>query len=195
MTCVSCAMQTAGQAQTDTHSTFMRGLLFGVGGALIGLILYSAVGIITGLEIGYVSIAVGYVVGWAIMKGSSGVGGRRYQITALILTYAAVSLSAVPIGLAQLSKQNRQTEKTATVSSPGTPNVETTAAAASPEKPAVNLFAALAFFVFFGLASPILNLAEPLQGLIGLVILFVGLRIAWRLTAGQKIPVTGPFKV
>src|SRR5712672_3521067 len=71
MTCVPCAMQTSGHAQSDSSSTFMKALLFGIGGALIGLILYSAVGIMTGLEIGYVSIAVGYIVGRAIMMGSS----------------------------------------------------------------------------------------------------------------------------
>ena len=40
------------------------------GGATIGLILYSAFGIITGLEVGYLSLAVGFIVGkafaWAL---------------------------------------------------------------------------------------------------------------------------------
>ena len=35
----------------------------------------------------------------AIMKGTNGIGGRRYQIAAVALTYAAVSLSAIPIGI------------------------------------------------------------------------------------------------
>jgi predicted outer membrane lipoprotein len=57
-------------------------MIFGVGGAILGLILYSAFGIITGLEIGYLPLAVGYIVGKAVGMGSGGVGGRRYQIAA-----------------------------------------------------------------------------------------------------------------
>ena len=45
----------------DSHALFVRGLLFGVGGALLGLILYATVIISTHLEIGYVSLAVGYI--------------------------------------------------------------------------------------------------------------------------------------
>src|ERR1041384_1589419 len=78
---------------------FVRGLLFGTGGALAGLILYSLVGIVTGLAIGYVSLAVGWLVAKTMMMGSRGRGGRRYQITAVALTYASVSMAAVPIAI------------------------------------------------------------------------------------------------
>jgi len=83
----------------DSHGLFIRGLLFGIGGALLGLALYTAVGIITGLEIGLVALAVGWLVGKSIVTGSKGRTGRRYQIAALVLTYVAVSLSAVPIAV------------------------------------------------------------------------------------------------
>jgi len=53
---------------------------------------------------------------------------------------------------------------------------------------------ALAYLGFMGLASPFLDLQAPIHGLIGLVILFVGIQIAWKLTAGPPIPeVTGPY--
>jgi hypothetical protein len=44
-----------------------------------------------------------------------------------------------------------------------------------------------------GLASPFLELADPLHGVIGLVILFVGIRIAWRITQGTQHEILGPF--
>jgi hypothetical protein len=44
-----------------------------------------------------------------------------------------------------------------------------------------------------GLASPFLQLQDPIQGAIGLVILFVGIRIAWKLTAGRSVDIIGPF--
>jgi hypothetical protein len=40
--------------------------------------------------LGYISLAVGYIVGKAIMKGTRGIGSRRYQIAAVALTHAAV---------------------------------------------------------------------------------------------------------
>ena len=68
----------------DSHSAFVRGITFGVGGAILGLILYSGFGIVTGIEIGYLSLAVGFIVGKAIRMGSRGIGGRRYQIAVVV---------------------------------------------------------------------------------------------------------------
>src|SRR5262245_42257527 len=85
--CWDCAQKTEASLPQDTHGAFSRGILFGIGGAIIGLILYSVVGIVTGLEIGYVSLAVGYIVGRAVLLGTAGVGGRRHQIAAALLTY------------------------------------------------------------------------------------------------------------
>src|SRR6266446_7126240 len=108
MACSSCAERAQREVPVDTHAAFMRGLLYGGGAAILGLILYSAVGIITGLEIGYVSLAVGYLVGKAMKKGSQGIGGRRYQIAAALLTYAAVSMAAIPIALWPHNHETKQ---------------------------------------------------------------------------------------
>jgi hypothetical protein len=45
-----------------------------------------------------------------------------------------------------------------------------------------------------GLASPFLELQNPVNGILGLVTLFVGIRIAWQLTAGPKLEILGPFE-
>ena len=178
----------------DSHALFMRGLLFGAGGALIGLILYAAVGIITGLEIGYVSLAVGFIVAKAILMGSRGRGGRRYQIAAIVLTYMAVSVSAVPIGISQIIKDpakfsdNAQPSGTApspvTVASATPPSSPGGVPADTPEEPLTgsSILAAVVGLLFIGLVSPFLGLTTGASGLIGLVILAIGLRIAWRMT-------------
>src|ERR1700733_5489208 len=108
LTCAYYGEQAQLRTPKDSHQTFVRGLLFGVGGAVLGLIIYAGFGIITGLMLGYISLAVGYIVGKAIMKGTNGIGGRRYQIAAALLTYAAVSLSAVPIGISQIVKHQQE---------------------------------------------------------------------------------------
>src|SRR5262245_28265767 len=185
----------------DSHALFTRGLLFGAGGALLGLILYSAVGIITGLMIGYVSIAVGYIVAKAILMGSRGRGGRRYQIAAVVLTYMSVSVSAIPIGISQIV-QKPDAIKTTASATPGRPAVPGADGGAPiamttlppSEAPSSGGMAAAVVGLFvLGLASPFIGLFDGPSGLIGLVILAVGLRIAWRMTAALA-PVPAPAR-
>jgi hypothetical protein len=202
LACERCKEQLESQLPKDSHAAFVRGLIFGVGGAILGLILYSAFGIITGLEIGYISLAVGYMVGKAMRMGSRGIGGRRYQIMAVILTYAAVSMSAIPIGISQYTKEKKEKPQTRVQK---TPPADQESVSPSPEpgsgptpaaqtaKRKMNLGAALAGLAVLGLASPFLELQDPFRGVIGLVILLVGIRIAWQLTASPKIEILGPF--
>jgi hypothetical protein len=99
MICATCADRVKRGIPAEGGSSYMKALLFGAAAAVLGFVIYSAIGITTGLEIGYISLAVGYLVGIAMKKGAGGVGGRKYQITAAVLTYAAVSMSAIPISL------------------------------------------------------------------------------------------------
>ncbi len=221
LSCAYCGEQALLHMPKDSHQAFVRGLLFGIGGAILGLILYSAFGIITGLVIGYISLAVGYIVGKAMMKGSNGIGGRRYQIAAVLLTYAAVSMAAVPIGISQFVKQQKALKQgflkhaTPAAAPSGQPDQDSQpgAAATSVEsgesadtnnavptlqnppahKPKMGFGAAMGMLAIAGLTSPFLELQDPLHGIIGLVILFVGIRIAWKLTAGTPMAILGPF--
>jgi hypothetical protein len=183
LACASCAQKIKDQMSRDTHSAFGRAVLFGIGGAILGLVIYVAFALLTGLIAGIISLAVGYLVGKAMIKGSGGIGGRRYQIAAVILTYMAVSLAAVPIAVSLHMKQKNAQQQTQVVD----------AAAGEAPKPKMPLGRALGTLALIGLASPFLALSSPGQGLIGLVILFVGLRIAWRLTAGKPINIVGPL--
>jgi len=79
-----------------------------------------------------------------------------------------------------------------------TPSAEETTATNTPQGKkklaGAELVKGLAILAVVGLASPFLELASPLSGLIGLVILMVGIRIAWRIAAGAGTPVVeGPF--
>src|SRR5258706_2832899 len=154
MVCPTCVSNVQNSLPKDTHGAFMRAVLFGCGGALLGLIFYSAFGIITGLVIGYLSLAVGYVVGKAMMMGSKGIGGRRYQVVAALLTYAAVSTSAIPVAISMQSKQRqeqkqnlvdeqRQLEKESGQEPSQPPPAQSKPAAATATQPKVSLAAAL----------------------------------------------------
>jgi len=197
LACEHCTQQIKAQSPQDSHSTFVRAILFGIGGAILGLILYSAFSILTGIIIGYVSLAVGWLVGTAIKKGSAGVGGRRYQIAAVALTYAAVSLSAIPIGISYYLNQDRPKAKPANAATSAETSdfsSSTPSAAATPASPKKSFGTAIAALLFAGLASPFLELQGGLSGIIGLIILFVGIRIAWQMTAAPPLEILGPFQ-
>lgn len=163
--CAGCTERIRAKTPKDSHGAFARAILFGIAGALIGLALYVAFALATGLIIGWVSLAVGWIVGKAMHLGSGGVGGRRYQVVAVLLTYLAVAMSAVPIALYQNGRFHhiKMSE------------------------------AVLGRLAWIGIASPILELRDTVSGLIGLVILFVGIRFAWRFTARPTLQVSGPF--
>lgn|SRR5262249_55068332 len=133
---------------------FPRALVLGLVGAAIGCALYAGFVILTNIEIGYMSLAVGFIVAKLMMVGSKGIGGRQYQITAALLTYCAVSLSFIPIFL----------------------YVTKLPLSVVPMGKLLQL----------GLTAPFQELqTDTFRGLIGLVILFVGMNIAWKMTAGK----------
>jgi len=194
--CADCTRRLQEQLPQDSHQAFVRGLVFGVGAAVIGFILYVVFALTTGLVIGYVSLAVGYLVGKAIVMGSHGVGGRRYQVAAVLLTYMAVSLAAVPIAIS-VHMKHKSAQEQAQASDDAAGSAAATAGAAAPKPapaPAAKMgFArALGLLTVLGLASPLLALSDPMHGVIGLIILLVGIRIAWQLTAARPLDISGP---
>ena len=201
MACADCAGKARDELARDSHSAYVRGLLYGIGAAILGLILYATFAIVTGIVIGYASLAVGWMVGKAMMKGSNGVGGRRYQIAAVLLTYAAVSMAAIPIWIhyagehkQQTQQQRLQAEQRQLDSGSGQQNEPPSA---EPVKPHLTLGAWLVRVTLLGLASPFVEVWEggPSFGwMIGLVILFVGMKFAWRITAGRPLEIYGPFQ-
>ena len=56
VTCSNCIRQIKNQMPADSQAAFARGVLFGIGGAILGLALYVAVALTTGLIIGFVSL-------------------------------------------------------------------------------------------------------------------------------------------
>ena len=161
----------------------------------MGMAGYAGFTILTGLYIGYVSLAVGWLVGKAIMLGSKGIGGRRYQIAAVILTYAAVSIAAVPIAISYQLKAKSQTESVHSQQPQSATETENSQPDQTQPKPKLSFGAAILQLLVIGLASPFLELQDPVHGIIGLVILMVGIRIAWQITAGsRRANIEGPYE-
>jgi hypothetical protein len=199
MACGRCAEEAREGQPSDSHAAFARGLLLGVGAAALGMILYSTFAIITGWTIGYLALAVGWLVAKAMMKGSNGMGGRHYQISAVLLTYAAISMASIPVAISYAMKQaparTHQSDQANSSASSASEGQEGTQANSPVPDEKINWGAALGQLALVGLASPFLELQDPGHGLIGLVILFVGLSISYRLTAAKPLDVDGPFSV
>jgi hypothetical protein len=198
MACEPCATKAKPNLPADSHAAFTRAILYGIGAAIVGMIGYALFEIATGIIIGYLAIGVGYLVGKAMKRGSNNRGGRRYQIAAALLTYASVSMAAIPVAIH--SYKNHKPAHTATAPSNATSNQfplpGETATRPEPKPQPLNPGKALLILAGIGLASPFLELADGFGGIIGLFILFLGIRAAWSLTAGtdSSAPdISGPY--
>jgi hypothetical protein len=195
MSCRACAEKLQSELPKDSHADYTRALLYGIGAAIVGLIVYAAFEIQTGIIIGYLSLAVGWMIGKAMMKGSNGRGGRRYQVTAALLTYAAVSMAAIPIWVhfSDSQKHARHASQQQQADDEQSQLDNETEQAQSPARSKGDMSKAFLQLAFLGLASPFLELADPFHGAIGLFILFIGIRIAWQITRETSPTIDGPF--
>jgi hypothetical protein len=201
--CPSCAQNMRSAITLDNHSAYVRAVAYGIGAAAAGLIGYAVIAILLqGWVISYMSIGVGWLVGTAMMKGSNGMGGRRYQIAAAVLTYAAVSMAAIPIWIhfAPVPHRQKQTqdqkfeEEERKFGNDAGQQQSDAQPSPGPERPQMNLGTWLGRVALLGLASPFIELTGNFfWGAIGLLILFWGIRIAWRITAGRRFEIYGPF--
>jgi hypothetical protein len=169
-TCEPCANAAVGLPAEGAGEAFVKAIAVGIGAAIVGSILYAVIEIMTGWTIGYVALAVGWLVGKGMKWGADGRGGRKYQIAAAVLTYLSVSCASVIVILHAAEKH-----------------------AAGGHIVFGQRFAI--FFARFALLSPFLELQDGLGGIIGLFILFIGIRAAWTLTAGSEYRITGPHSV
>lgn len=194
MACSTCAGQARDGQPTDSHVAFARAVLFGIGGAVLGSILFATVEMSMHFTIGYLGLAVGWLVATAMKKGSNGIGGMRYQVVAVLLTYFAISASAVPVMVNAMNKtvearnqelaQQAQSDAQAGQSAP-----------APVRHVQINWSRFGKTLALWAVASPFLELEGSPSALIGLVILFVGLSIAFRMTASKPLAVDGPYSV
>ena len=146
---------------------------------------------ITKLEIGLVAIAIGYMVGYSVRRGSRGWGGRRYQVLALLLTYYSVGLAYFPLAMHEGRKTTEQEQQ---ASAPDAKPKEAPEPAVKPARS--DAFLALGVLLLFCVALPVVAVVGSLpSGLITAFIIFIGMRQAWRMTAALPIEVTGPYRL
>jgi hypothetical protein len=202
--CANCRETIARQAAPVTEwPLLVRALLFGLGAAVLGAIIYYAVIAITGWEIGLVAILCGYMVGWAVRRGAAGRGGRRLQVAAVALTYVSVALAYLPLAIrgASVGRESAApvaadsfgdvTGRATSETAPDIGRVDTAAAAGSRSG-----LGALGGLIYLTLALPVLVIMGSMpSGLISALIIGFGLQQAWSMTAAPELTIHGPFAV
>jgi hypothetical protein len=80
--CESCAQRIREQMPVDSHSAFVRGICAGIVAAILGLALYVGFALATGWIVGFVSLAVGYIVGKAVVwaRAASAVAAIKWPL-------------------------------------------------------------------------------------------------------------------
>jgi hypothetical protein len=195
--CPTCAEQAGAKLSGPTNSKVMRGLLYGAGAALACCICYAIITVLTGRQLALATIAVGYLIGRAVRTGSNGLGGRRCQIIAVVLTYVSITTAYIPLLIKDV-REHAHTKAGATAGtgksqqeSPKQPEVQTKKVSGALPLALVLFDAAVLLAV--ALASPFLMLTEGVSGFIGLAILSFGLLQAWKQTARPPHVLAGPF--
>ena len=197
--CARCRSAVEAAAETPAGvGPFAIATACGFFAAVAGAIIYYVILAYANLEIGIVAVLIGYMVGYSVRKGARG-GGLRFQILAVSLTYASVALAYTPLvirGAVDSRKKTEATEQSQTVndSKPVAP-----APSGGQSVQRLDPFAAVvgvAFLIAFAAALPIMVIFSSFpSGLISAVILFVGLRQAWKMTAAPHVQVLGPYRV
>jgi hypothetical protein len=188
------------EAALAREGNFGRGLLFGLGGAVAGGAVYYGVAAVSGYEIGLIAILVGWLVGRGMQVGAHAVGGRKYQIAAVALTYLAVAGSYTAYALREARSDRTPATRgvaattrgdSATAANPVLAAKEDGSAATTPPP-----LRALVTLLGLTLGLPIIVGFSNLPGsALGLVIIGIGLMQAWRMNRKPELEIQGPFQI
>lgn len=151
--------EVAGKPLPRGDSALPLALVYGIVAALLGGIVYGLVASM-GFMISIVAVGIGWLVARAMMTATGGTGGRSYQIAATLLTYFAVTFGNLVHPVWVLHQRGMPTGQIL----------------ASP------------LLLRYLLLGPFLELSgglSSINALLGLLILFFGLRTAWTMAAGS----------
>ena len=156
----------ASQVGGSAIGRLFRAGLFGAIAGIVGAAIWYGVRRATGYEVGLIAIVVGLMVGGAVRKGSDGRGGLGYQLLAVLITYASVSLNYLPDVYWALTHGENAGE-------------------------VPNWF----HVIVAGIGSLALPFLAGIKNLIGLLIIGFALWEAWKINSKQTIVFNGPYRV
>lgn len=180
----------AEHARDSQWNQFVVAAVYGCGAAALGGLLYWGFVKITNIELGLMAIAVGWLVGKAVMRGSNLRGGRRYQWLAVALTYFSITLSYGALMIEAAMNQPKADPKAEVAKSAKRPPVQTDTGQQEPMT-AGKAALGIGFLLLIILASPFL---AGFSNILGWVIIAIGLWEAWKQTAQIPFITGGPYQ-
>ena len=186
--CPTCAANLNPPVTGTRVSRLAKATLVGVAAGLVGALIWFVIRRVAHIEIGLVAILVGYLVGKGVLYGSGNRGGRRYQVLAVVITYACIAANYVPDIVEAFVSEIREERA-------NDPDAQAAADDAEPVSTvdmikAIAIVSALVFGV--ALAAPFLGGA---QSVMGLVIIGIALWQAWALAKRRVLPLSGPYQI
>jgi hypothetical protein len=197
---------------SQSRPAFLRAVLLGGLTALGCGIAYAVFVALTDYQLALVTIGIAYLVAKVLRRCSSGIGGRKYQILAIVLTYIASAMGYAPGVIkgamdgaheSHASEAGKSASQAAPVSGAAAHAERESAGTQAQQAHSVGsafgalltglamLFAGVALLFLVTLAAPIL---AATQAPLGLLIVAFGLFEAWKLTRGVPLAVEGPFR-
>jgi hypothetical protein len=204
ITCSECIdSKRVAEPQEPTTTDLSRAALFGAGAALAGTGIYFAVLALSGYEIGWIAVVVGWLVGKAVHKGSRGLGGRKLQWMAVALTYFSIVGSYVPLIVKSAIENPPGQKRTVDAGAqrqqdaqpaPSQPSLKdrTTEVTSEPSISISGLVIGLAILFAYALVLPFV---QGLSSILGLFIIAIGLFEAWKWNRRAPVIIEGPFPV
>lgn len=171
-------------------SGLLRALLYGAGAAVLGTVIYYAVLALTGYEIGFLAVIVGWLVGRAVRKGGKECGGWKLQTMAVALTYCSIIGSYVPLVIKSASEQMEKAGAAKKKDSPAAAVQPETKQDVGPAMTGGEVALAVSGFAILMLAMPFL---AGSQNILGIFIIGLGLFEAWRINRRPRFEPAGPF--
>jgi hypothetical protein len=181
--CTQCADRIhARKPPEPATQALLRAAFYGAGAALLGTIVYFGVLALSGYEIGFIAVGVGWLVGKAVRKGGDGCGGWKLQALAVGLTYCSIVGSYVPLAMRTIVARQSQ-PATSAAERPALQSGESSGAAG------VGLMPGLLMLFGYALAAPFL---AGYRNILGLFIIGLGVYEAWRLNRRPQLVLRGP---
>jgi len=185
------------EARARSPQTFARAAIVGAATALGCGVAYGLFVAVSHMQIALITIGIAYVVASVIRKATGNVSGRRYQVLAVALTYAASTMGYAPELWREVAHgPDGQAHAEVAPDAGDVPSASGPQDRGSPTgRPAVPPLA----FAKFVASVTLLLLAAPFLAArgapIGLLIVGFGLWEAWRRAKGLPMEVTGPYRV
>jgi hypothetical protein len=195
--CTACKPRIADTAAAARSGGISRAAALGVGAAIAGTALYFVLTALTGRDLAWAMIPIGFAIGKAVRFGSGGRGGRRYQWLAACLTYATIASTYVPFVTSGFG------DTTPAAIAAGEAPLTTSAAAVgrsvvTPTPVAAPIPASrpgpahLAALLLLATAAPVL---VGFGNIVGIAITIIAVLVAWRLNRASADAIVGPFRV